>query len=218
MSFYSVVSLIQRDTAVCHEELVAAFSADLLVLMTSDNGSALQRGAMALDKTAFGKKVKACLITAQVPQKGYQGGITGPFKNQPVEVQEPFLTAHTECVARFQAALTDAGLFTKKEQSEEAKATAKAKREKKAADATDAEIKARGLVDPSTLPQLTIGNQIDNLILALTLGSVDPLAVFDLAQACADSLHNETIGRAVVKAKKAFEATAAAPVGETAPV
>lgn len=202
--FYTVVSLIQRDTTTCTGELVSAFSADLMTLCASNNSTALMQGAAALNKTAFGKSVKACMIAAGVPQQGYVGALTGKFSEQPEDVKTLWLTIHGDCVQRFQAALESAGLFEKKILSEETKAKNKAKRDKTQSDKIDAAILERGLIDPSSIPQLSINAMIDSVLDAIVAGQVDRETILQFAQACADALQSSTIGQAVQVAKHAI--------------
>lgn len=168
-SFFTVVSLIQRDATTCTSELVDAFGADLLVFLTSNNRTNLDRGITALDKTSFGKKVKDVLKGLTIPQAGYSGALTGAFKAQSEDTQKVWLDQHATIVAAFKAGLESAGLFEKKTLSEadkaERKAKADAKKTSELQTAIDQHIKANSLV-PSTqvLGQSELVDLVVNLI------------------------------------------------------
>lgn len=194
-SFLTIVSLIQRDTVTVNSELVSAFSADLLTFLSSNNPTALQSGILALNKTQFGKRVKDVLTACKLPATGFAGGaLTGTkWKDQPESVTAPILAIHSGLVADFQTRLENAGLFDKKEQSQEQKDTAKANRDKKAADAINSAIAARGLVDPSTIQELGVNAQLDNVMALLNSGVLDLSQVQAVLAASVAALNDPAI-------------------------
>lgn len=168
-SFFTVVSLIQRDATTCTSELVDAFGADLLVFLTSNNRTNLDRGITALDKTSFGKKVKDVLKGLTIPQSGYSGALTGAFKAQSEDTQKVWLDQHATIVAAFKAGLDGAGLFEKKTLSEADKAARKVKADAKKTSelqtAIDEHIKTNSLVPSNqVLGQSELVDLIVNLV------------------------------------------------------
>lgn len=211
-SFLTVVSLIQRDTTTVNAELVSAFGSDLLVLMSSNNPTALQAGVLALNKTAFGQRVKAVLTACKLPSQGFAGGALSGIKwrDQPADVTSPILEQHAAIVADFQTRLESAGLFDKKTQTDEQRATAKTKREDKKASELAAHVESLGLVDPATIPVLGINAQLDCVLTLLATGALDSEQVQALVSSAVAALANADLSKAYAKYARAL--TPVAPV------
>ena len=215
-SFLTVVSLIQRDTTTVSVELVASFSADLLTFLSSNNPTALQSGILALNKTQFGKRVKEVLTACKLPAQGFAGGaLTGTkWRDQPEEVTGPILVMHSSIVADFQGRLEVAGLFDKKVQTDAQKAESKAKRDAKQSDAIASAIAARGLVDPTTLPELAPSAQVDCVLALLDSGVLDSDNVEALLRSVIAAVADSDLSKAYAKHARAAAAAAAVPMAD----
>lgn len=185
--FSKVVGSVVGNIECSKELLIESFRDDVIVFVRANNATGIKDAVIATGKTAKGKIILASIQAVMATLKiGYVAPRGVKFDDQPLEDLAFWNQKIEDAVITFTSGIEALGL--KAALSAEVKAERRAKADKKKADKIESEIKARGLVEPSTLRPLTNSELINQVLDMARADQMDGATLFEAMSVIQDAL------------------------------